>query len=126
MALVSQYTTRHSAHSLSSPPPGRRDAPPDDRLQRGSSIPERPKLNRDAAAYWIVRSSRTTTAQFDASNFASMRRPGERRDPYAVSSHFGAGADAFCNNESRGLWVPAFAGTTRGESLREGEVNCLW
>src|SRR5260370_171415 len=44
-----------------------------------------------------------------------LRRPRERRDRYAVSSRFGAGADAFFNNEGQGLWVPAFAGTTRGE-----------
>jgi hypothetical protein len=30
--------------------------------KRGSSIPETPAMNREAAAYWIVRSSRTMTA----------------------------------------------------------------
>src|SRR4030081_1757770 len=46
-----------------------------------------------------------------------QRRPGERRDPYAVESHLGREADALCNNQRRGLWVPAFAGTTSGEGL---------
>jgi hypothetical protein len=41
--------------------------------------------------------------------------PGERRDPYAVSSRFGNGANAFCNQQCQGLWIPAFAGTTRRE-----------
>src|SRR5712664_3660970 len=54
------------------------------------------------------------------------RRPGERRDPYAVSFHFGPVADAFRNREGQGLWVPAFAGTTRGEILRERDENYLW
>jgi hypothetical protein len=72
-------------------------------------------MNRDAAAYWIVRSSRTMTSYFDAGDCASSRRPGERRDPYAVSLALGTLADAFRNHEVRGLWVPAFAGTTRGE-----------
>jgi hypothetical protein len=42
------------------------------------------------------------------------RRPGERRDPYAVTS---IGEDAvrrlWCNDSSPWLWVPAFAGTTK-------------
>src|SRR5713101_6987023 len=46
------------------------------------------------------------------------RRPGERRDPYAVSFLLGTMSDAFCNNDGRWLWVPAFAGTTCGEILR--------
>jgi len=41
------------------------------------------------------------------------RRPGERRDPYAVSYRLGDGVETFCNNEHQGLWVPALAGTTR-------------
>src|ERR1700694_725833 len=57
---------------------------------------------------------------------SSMRRPGERRDPYAVSSRFGTVADAFRNHERRGLWVPAFAPTTCGKILRERERNHLW
>ena len=43
----------------------------------------------------------------------STSRPCERRDPYAVSSRFSIGADTFRNKQSQGLWVPAFAGTTR-------------
>src|SRR5206468_2579197 len=39
-------------------------------------------------------------------------------DPYAVPSHWGAVADTFRHHEGRWLWVPAFAGTTGGESLR--------
>jgi hypothetical protein len=42
-----------------------------------------------------------------------MRRPGERRDPYAVPSRFGNEAEAFHNKHRQGLWVPAFAGTTK-------------
>ena len=44
---------------------------------------------------------------------ASPRRPGERRDPYAVSYRWSDGVGTFCNNEHLWLWVPAFAGTTR-------------
>src|SRR5205809_430055 len=40
-------------------------------------------------------------------------RPGERRDPYAVPLRFGRIADAFRNKPRQGLWIPAFAGTTR-------------
>src|ERR1700722_436847 len=46
------------------------------------------------------------------------RRPGECRDPYAVSFRLGARGVAFRSNEDRWLWVPAFAGTTWGEILR--------
>src|SRR5229473_7366677 len=46
-------------------------------------------------------------------------RPGERRDPYAVCSRQGIGAEALLNNESRWLWVPAFAGTTRREAFSQ-------
>jgi hypothetical protein len=35
------------------------------------------------------------------------RRPGERRDPYAVSYRMGDRVETFCNNEHQGLWVPA-------------------
>src|SRR6266568_453126 len=41
----------------------------------------------------------------------SKRRPGEGRDPYAVSSDGGTVGETFCNYEGRWLWVPAFAGT---------------
>jgi hypothetical protein len=59
-------------------------------------------------------------------NFAmlgvSMSRPGEGRDPSVSAIALIAAArtdvfcsvfDAFCNNRCQGLWVPAFAGTTR-------------
>src|SRR5260221_1633175 len=46
------------------------------------------------------------------------RRPGERRDPYAVPSHCGTVAEPFRNHIRRWLWVRAFAGTTWGEILR--------
>jgi hypothetical protein len=42
--------------------------------------------------------------------------PGKRsatRDPYAAAVVWGTLGDAFRNNKSRWLWVPAFAGTTR-------------
>src|SRR3954451_20684693 len=41
-----------------------------------------------------------------------FRRPREGGDPYAVSSRFGTVAEAFCNDECQGLWVPACGGTT--------------
>ena len=41
------------------------------------------------------------------------RRPGESRDPYAVSSRFkNRCSTAFAQHERLWLWVPAFAGTT--------------
>src|SRR6202047_3253410 len=44
----------------------------------------------------------------------TKRRPGERRDPYAASSHFRNGCSpAFAPLDQRWLWVPAFAGTTK-------------
>jgi len=46
--------------------------------------------------------------------------PGKRsatRDPYAAAVVWGTLGDAFRNNESRWLWVPAFAGTTRQRVL---------
>src|SRR6478736_3954030 len=48
---------------------------------------------------------------------SSLCRPGERRDPYRVISLGGTVADTFRNHARRWLWVPAFAGTTRGESV---------
>jgi len=35
------------------PPPGRRIAPPDDRLQRMIQYSEAPVVDREAAVYWI-------------------------------------------------------------------------
>ena len=46
----------------------------------------------------------------------SRRRPRESEDPYAATSRFGTLANGFCANGLPGLWVPAFAGTTRVES----------
>src|SRR5260370_30221174 len=44
-------------------------------------------------------------------------RPGERRDPYSAASRsWAVEVDTFSNNQRRWLWVPAFAGTTRGKS----------
>src|SRR5882672_5068582 len=62
------------AYRLSSPPPGRRCAPPDDRLQRGSGIPEAALLNREAAAYWVARSSGAMTSEFVAPSSSSLPR----------------------------------------------------
>src|ERR1700719_1561512 len=54
------------------------------------------------------------------------RRPRARGDPYAVSSRCGTVGETFCNYQSRWLWVPAFAGTTRGEMrLRPGRCFVL-
>ena len=51
-----------------------------------------------------------------------IRRPGERGDPYAVSSFVkGAVRQLSRNNHAQWLWVPAFAGTTDDlSSLRTG------
>jgi hypothetical protein len=46
----------------------------------------------------------------------SRCRPGEGRDPYAVSSRCGNVVNAFVQQRHQGLWVPAFAGTTRGKA----------
>src|SRR5258708_13438569 len=46
------------------PPSGLAFGEPDDRLQRVSSNRRRLRWNTSAAAYWIVRSSRTMTAEF--------------------------------------------------------------
>src|SRR6266576_5534345 len=86
--------------------------------KRGSSIPERLSMNRDAAAYWIARSSQAMTAEDDARDHLSTRRPRAGGDPYAVPLRWGTVSDIFCNNKGRWLWVPAFAGTTCGELLR--------
>src|SRR6202158_3846448 len=53
----------------------------------------------------------------DVDGVLSKRRPGERRDPYAVSSRFCTGAEAFCHTKRQGLWVPAFAGTTINKGI---------
>jgi hypothetical protein len=45
----------------------------------------------------------------------STSRPREGGDPYAVCSRFGNVADTLLELGGQGLWVPAFAGTTRGE-----------
>src|SRR6185312_9773947 len=85
--------------------------------RRGSSTPGTPCLNRWAAAYWVARSSRAMTAEFVAGARNQPRRPGERRDPYRVISLVGAVAETFRHHARRWLWVPAFAGTTRGETV---------
>jgi hypothetical protein len=43
----------------------------------------------------------------------NIRRPRESGDPYAAAYRSGMEADTFRNNKRPGLWVPAFAGTTR-------------
>src|SRR4051794_27905286 len=47
----------------------------------------------------------------------STSRPGERRDPYAVSLLSGGAADAFRDNPGKGLWILAFAGTTYDQNF---------
>src|SRR5690349_21327399 len=54
--------------------------------KRGSSIPEQRRSSREAAAYWIARSSRAMTVEVLTYDVA--------------------------RNGSLWLWVPAFAGTT--------------
>jgi general secretion pathway protein H len=56
---------------------------------------------------------------------ADGRRPGVRRDPYAACSRFGTVADAFCRHRSRGLWVPAYAGTTGERGFALIEMLCV-
>src|ERR1700694_1276716 len=80
-------------------------------------------LTLPAAAYWVARSSRAMTAEYDAADYASTCRPRARGDPYAVSSQLGTRADGFRSNERRWLWVPAFAGTTGGENSRRSQTS---
>src|ERR1700681_1798730 len=44
-----------------------------------------------------------------------IRRPCERRDPYAAAYRSDTEADILGDTQRRGLWVPAFAGTTLRE-----------
>src|SRR5258707_10154714 len=55
-----------------------------------------------------IRKSRSMEVAHD-----SASRPGERRDPYAVLFRLSRVVDAFFKKRRQGLWVPAFAGTTR-------------
>jgi alpha-glucosidase len=51
-----------------------------------------------------------------------------RRDPYAAALRLRTMATGFCRNMGLSLWVPAFAGTTRGEALRSltpDDGSCL-
>src|SRR5437868_5798714 len=86
--------------------------------KRGSSIPERLSMNRDAAAYCIACSTRSLTPEEVGLVSLSTRRPRAGGDPYAVPLRWGTVSDIFCNNKGRWLWVPAFAGTTRGELMQ--------
>src|SRR5258707_15335206 len=62
------------AYRLSSPPPGRPNGRPMTGSGRGSSIPEAALLNREAAAYWVARSSRAMTSEFVAPCSPSLPR----------------------------------------------------
>src|SRR6202047_2642728 len=105
---------------------GRAESPPHPKpsastspRKRGEVTKRRLSVNREAAAYRVARSRRAMTAEFDV--VAPRRRPRARGDPYAVPSRWGTVGETFCNYQSRWLWVPAFAGTTRGEMrLRPG------
>src|SRR5437879_9280578 len=55
----------------------------------------------------------------DGSSISLRCRPCESRDPYAEDSQVEDGASARDNNNRRWLWVPAFAGTTRGEWMHD-------
>src|SRR6202012_1097983 len=48
-----------------------------------------------------------------SSGLRLLRRPRERGDPYAVRSRLSSEVIAFIQYRRQGLWVPAFAGTTR-------------
>src|SRR6266404_2937433 len=103
--MVFASPSRRPTHNSSSP------------RRRGSSTPGSLPSNREAAAYWVARSSRAMTAECAAHDRNQLRRPCERRDPYHVISLVGVMADTFCHHERRWLWVPAFPGTTRGECV---------
>src|SRR3984885_1654485 len=66
-----------------------------------------------ASATTATSTCRARSVKRDIFKVPSPRRPGEGRDPYAVSYRLGDGAKALSNNKRQGLWVPAFAGTTR-------------
>jgi hypothetical protein len=71
--------------------------------------------------------------------FLGLRRPCERRDPYAAARRNGQGRrglpfnkrecratpSVFHRTSSRepAIWVPAFAGTTSGEGLRSSNIH---
>jgi hypothetical protein len=44
-------------------------------------------------------------------------------DQYAVQSCSGDGAKTFCEQLCQGLWVPAFAGTTKSYAARMVVMN---
>jgi hypothetical protein len=69
------------------------------------SIPETPENNREAAAYWIVRSSRTTTVVWKASKQSSVVPANAGTQPPSF-----VGVEAVSHRakpRSRGVWVPA-------------------
>src|SRR2546430_13524785 len=85
--------------------------------KRGSSIPERLNMNRDAAAYWIARSSRAMTAEDDARDHLSTRRPRAGGGPHALPTRLGTGSEIFFNNKSPGAPGPPFARQAPGKEV---------
>src|SRR5665213_417962 len=74
LSSLAASPSRHPTRNSSSP------------RRRGSSIPEAVSWSREAAAYWIARSSRAMTAEFGAAvalplSTHATRRPCESRDP---------------------------------------------
>ena len=84
------------------------------RLDHGCSA-IRPLSRQDAVAIAKCPSRARRGVIWLRCSHSSARCPGERPDPYAVSPLFGIEVDTLGNHRCRGLWVPAFAGTTRGE-----------
>src|ERR1041385_1779697 len=61
----------------------------------------------------IYRAARPHSRAYRAPS--TSRRPGERRDPYTPPVRFVRDDETTRAQQGRCLWVPAFAGTTRGE-----------
>jgi hypothetical protein len=82
-------------------------------VRRGSSIPVLLAINREVAAYWIVRSCRTTTVFLW--NAKAPHTASSRRTPEPITTGFSCCATAVqqhLSNNRRGVWIPAFAETT--------------
>src|ERR1700676_4436077 len=100
---VERVGVRGSCHAFgrAESPPHRKPSASTSPRKRGEARKRRLSVNREAAAYWVARSRRAMTAEFDVTDCASGRRPGDRRDPYAVHPRFGTRVETFRNHERR-------------------------